>query len=56
MIHKLLLLAILSLLSACAGYREPSVNCFSAAAVSSGDAVCDFTPLGSPDLSERTLA
>lgn len=56
MIRKFLLLAVLSLLAACAEYREPSVNCFSFAAFSPGDATCDFIPLGGPDPSEGTLA
>ncbi len=56
MIRKLLLLAVLSLLAACAEYREPRANCFAFATFSPGDANCDFIPLGGPDLSEGPRA
>ncbi len=46
MIRALLLLAIIGLLSACAQYREPTVNCFAfRAAVAPIEQDCIFMPL-----------
>ena len=46
MIRVLLLLAVIGSLSACAQYREPTVNCFAfRAAVAPVEQDCVFTPL-----------
>ena len=46
MIRTLFLLAVVGLLSACAQYREPTVNCFAfRAAVVPVEPDCVFTPL-----------
>ena len=46
MIRALLLFAIIGSLSACAQYREPTVNCFAfRAAVAPVEPDCIFTPL-----------
>ena len=46
MIRALILVAIVGSLSACAQYREPTVNCFAfLAAVAPVEPDCIFTPL-----------
>ena len=46
MIRVVLLLALIGSLSACAQYREPTVNCFEfRAAVAPVERDCTFTPL-----------
>ncbi|MEM8992985.1 MAG: hypothetical protein AAGD08_21685 [Pseudomonadota bacterium] len=46
MIRVLLRLVVIGLLSACAQYREPTVNCFAfRAAVAPVEPDCIFTPL-----------
>ncbi|MEM8572845.1 MAG: hypothetical protein AAGG56_18395 [Pseudomonadota bacterium] len=46
MIRVLFLLAVVGSLSACAQYREPTVNCFAfSAAIAPIEQDCVFTPL-----------
>ena len=46
MIRVFVLLTLIGILSACAQYREPSVNCFAfRAAVAPVEPDCIFTPL-----------
>ena len=50
MIRVLLLLTVIGSLSACAQYREPTVNCFAfRAAVAPVEPDCNFTPLGTAE-------
>ena len=51
MIRTLALLALMGLLSACAQYREPTVNCFAfQAAVAPVEPDCIFEPLATPEV------
>ncbi|WP_299048704.1 hypothetical protein [uncultured Tateyamaria sp.] len=49
MIRTLVLLALIGFLSACAQYREPTVNCFAfRASVAPVEPDCIFEPLETP--------
>jgi len=52
MIRIAILFAVIASLTACARYREPTVNCFSDMADNPIASDCDFTPLGGPDPTE----
>ena len=50
MIRTFFLFAVMGLLSACAQYREPTVNCFAfRAAVAPVEPDCIFEPLATPE-------